>query len=102
MGQIVSDKDLYADADDKLVAGDSADAAFLVARAGTPIPETVAERYDIKGKDFDQGAALAEQEEARRQTLSEPSHGPAPKSGGRMGKVTPVALDPAANPPATR
>ena len=102
MAHLTSDKDLFADADDKLVSEGSADAAFLVARAGVPIPEGVAQRYGIKGKEFDQAAALAEQEEARRQTLSEPSHGPAPKSGGRMGKAIPVALDPVANPPATR
>ncbi len=47
MSHITSDKDLYADADDKIVAGDSADAAFLVARAGSPIPESLAERYGI-------------------------------------------------------
>lgn len=100
MGVITSKKDLYADADGKLVEAGN-DAAFLVARAGTPIPQSTADQYGIKGDEFDQAKALEEQEEARRQTLSEPSHGPAPKNPVKSDRK-PLAVDPAVNPPATK
>ena len=78
MADIRATKTMYATADGKLVDEGDPNAAFLVAREGARVSADVVKQYGLKGAEYDESAVLEEQEQARRATLSAPSHGQMP------------------------